>query len=159
MADAIKNRFLIPRIKSSLATKSCAVRPVKSWSTACGGRAVAMTAPTIASPIDCPVDRMVLRVPEATPSLLRSTELMTARVFGEENRPNPTPSKVSLKTMSLIEDVMLSCDSVSNPTVTMTMPAELSNLEPNLSDSHPLNGESSAIATDIAIKNSPALSG
>jgi hypothetical protein len=116
-----------------------------------------MTAPAIASPIACPVDRIVLIVPEATPSLLRSTELMTARVFGEENKPKPTPNKVRRKTMSLTEEVVFSWDSRRSPTVTMSIPPELNSLEPNLSDSQPLNGESNAIATAIAIRNRPAL--
>ena len=113
----------------------------------------------MASPIDCPVDRIVLRVPEATPSLLLSTEFMTARVFGEENKPNPIPSRVNLKTMSLTGDTAFSCDRRSSHTVTMIMPTVLRDLEPNLSASQPLSGERSAIARDIAIRNRPALSG
>ena len=111
---------------------------------------MAMTAVAMASPTDCPVARIVLSIPEATPSLLPSTELMTARVFGEENKPKPIPRKVNLKTMSPTGDAASSCDNRSNPTVTMNMPTVLNNLEPNLSASQPLGGERSAIATGMA---------
>jgi hypothetical protein len=84
---------------------------------------------------------------------------MTARVFGEENKPKPMPRKVNLRTMSPTGDAAFSCDNRSNPAVTITMPTVLSDLEPNLSASQPLGGERSAIATDMAIRNTPALSG
>ena len=42
--------------------------------------------------MDCPVTRMVLKVPDAIPYCLFSTDFIIADWFGDEKNPMPTPN-------------------------------------------------------------------
>jgi hypothetical protein len=71
---------------------------------------------------------------------------MTALVLGDGNNPNPTPTKISLQTISVADDAAVNCEKKYNPIVTVSIPNELSSLDPTLSESQPLSGERRAIA-------------
>jgi hypothetical protein len=103
--------------------------------------------------------RIVPKVPAATPNFSCLTEPITALVLGDENKPNPTPTTTSLKTVSNPDDAAFNPEKNNNPTLTMPIPNVDITLDPNRSESQPLNGESKAIGVACAIRNKPAVSG
>ena len=152
IAEAMRKKPLIPAPNSAIAGVFCNDSPVKIASMLFGGRVVAMTAPISASPIDCPMKRIVASVPAATPNFDLLTEPITALVFGDENMPKPTPSTISLHAISQPDDEELIPAEKNKPMATRSMPELLRILEPKRSESHPLNGDRSAIAADSAIR-------
>jgi hypothetical protein len=105
------------------------------------------------------MNRIVPKVPAATPNFSCRTEPITALVLGDENKPNPTPTTTSLKTISNHDDTAFNSENNNNPTLTMPIPNVDNTLDPNRSESQPHNGESKAIGAAGAIRNKPAVCG
>ena len=57
-----------------------------------------MIAPRAATPKVLPTMRVIERIPEATPALLRSTEFMAAVLMGDITKPMPIPCRMKLTT-------------------------------------------------------------
>ena len=108
--------------------------------------------------VACPEQRMVARVPEAMPSLLFSTEPITALVFGLEKKPTPTPIR---KRPTSTRQRGESTSKVANQTkavATRNIPVEASAREPRRSESLPAMGETMAMVTGMMRRTRPASS-
>ena len=117
---------------------------------------LAKTALIIARLSDWPKNLMVFNVPEAMPSLLFSTEPMTALVLGDEKRPIPDPMTKSLMATSAGVEARFKVLVHKSPAHIRAMPDEANTREPILSESQPLSGDRTAMVTGITKSITPA---
>ena len=104
----------------------------------------------------CPKERMVDKIEAAMPKSSLLTADMTAWLYGEANRENPTPQIIRLPTTYQIELVCERKESIPRDTAQIPMPIAESLCADSLSDSRPESGEKSAITTVCAAKRKPA---
>lgn len=105
---------------------------------------------------DWPVSRIVLVVADAIPKYFFSTEPMMTFILGEENIPNPIPSKIAIKIIARIGVAGVRKNIKANPKTIIAIPKVANMRASTLSDQRPARSDNIACEMGCTINIKPA---